>query len=276
MRGIDADARAADVFTPAQETREMRKIHLASAVALVLALSVGAAQVSAQNRSDPGFAPLAPANDALVDEFTRVEAASVADAIEQLYGVRAYLPHQFRPVEGAKFAGRAVTVQLKREEHKEGSPAQQGMIDTIDDGAPGSVYVMAMDGAEDFAGIGGLMSTTMKSRGFVGAIVDGGVRDLPQIAKLRFPVFARSIVPSTTVNHFRFAGANVPVTIGGVRVEAGDIIVADLDGVVVVPKARAAAVLKKAQELDNSEHQMIPFIEKYRSLREAVAKFGRL
>jgi 4-hydroxy-4-methyl-2-oxoglutarate aldolase len=222
------------------------------------------------------FPMLAPAKDPLVDEFTRVEAASVADAIEQLYGIRSYLPHQFRPIEGAKFAGRAVTVQLMREEHKEGSPAQQGMIDVIDTGAPGSVYVMAMDGADDFAGIGGLMSTTLKSRGFVGAVVDGGVRDLPQIAKLRFPVFARAIAPSTTVNHFRATGSNVPVTIGGVKIEAGDIIVADLDGVVVVPKDKAEAVLKKAQDLDNSEHAMIPYIEKYRSLKAAVAQFGRL
>jgi 4-hydroxy-4-methyl-2-oxoglutarate aldolase len=224
----------------------------------------------------PAFPVLPAINDPLVDEFTRVEAASVADAIEQLYGIRSYLPHQFRPIEGAKFAGRAVTVQLRREEHKEGSSAQQGMIDAMDAGAPGSVYVMAMEGAEDFAGIGGLMSTTLKSRGFVGAVVDGGVRDLPQIAKLRFPVFARSIAPSTTVNHFRATGANVPITIGGVRIEPGDIIVADLDGVVVVPKVKAEAVLKKAQDLDNSEHAMIPYIEKYRSLKAAVAQFGRL
>jgi 4-hydroxy-4-methyl-2-oxoglutarate aldolase len=214
--------------------------------------------------------------DPLVDEFNRVEASSVADALEQLYGLRNYLPHQFRPNQTTKFTGRALTVYLKREEHKEGSPAQQGMIDAIDAGAPGSVYVMTMDGAEDFAGIGALMSTTMKARGFAGAVVDGGVRDTPALAKLQFPVFSRSVVPSTTVNHFRFAGANIPVTIGGVRIEAGDIIVADMDGVVVVPKDKAAPVLAKARELDNVEHAMYPFIERFRSLKAAVAQYGRL
>jgi regulator of RNase E activity RraA len=59
-------------------------------------------------------------------------------------------------------------------------------------------------------------------------------------------------------------------------VSAGDIITADEDGVAVVPRARAAEVLKKAQDLDNTEHSMIPFIEKFRSLKEAVAKFGRI
>jgi len=107
-------------------------------------------------------------------------------------------------------------------------------------------------------------------------VIDAGIRDTPQIRRLQFPVFSRGIVPSTSVNHYRFAGVNVPVTCAGVRVNPSDIIAADEDGVAVVPKARAAAGLKKAQELDDTEHRMIPFIEKYRSIGEAVAKFGRI
>jgi regulator of RNase E activity RraA len=131
------------------------------------------------------------------------------------------------------------------------------------------------DGA-DYAGIGGLMSTAMKFRGLAGAVVDGGVRDTPQIAKLQFPVFSRGAVPSTTVNHYRFAGKNIPITCAGVMVNPGDIVSADMDGVVVVPRQKAADVLTKAEQLDNSEHSMYPFIEKYKSIREAVKKFGRI
>ena len=217
-----------------------------------------------------------PSPDALVEGFKEVEAASVADAMEQLYGKKQYMSHDMRPLSSTKFAGRAVTVMLKKEEHTEGSKALQGMLDTIDESAPGSVYVMVLQDGLDYAGVGGLMSTAMKFRGFTGAIVDGGVRDTPQIAKLQFPVFSRGIVPSTTVNHFRFAGRNVPVHCAGVDVNPSDIIVADMDGVVVVPAAQAAEVLNKAQQLDFTEHSMLPFIEKYKSLREAVAKFGRL
>jgi len=181
-----------------------------------------------------------------------------------------------RPVFKTKFAGPAVTVLLKKEEHKEGAAASQGMLDAIDNAKPGSVYVMVLDDGADFAGIGGLMATAMKYRGFAGAVIDASVRDLPQIQKLQFPVFSRGVVPSTTINHYRFVGADVPVKCAGVTVNAGDIIVADEDGVAVVPQARAAAVLKKAQELDNTEHSTIPFIEKFRSIKEAVAKFGRI
>lgn len=214
--------------------------------------------------------------DSLIQGFRLVEAASVADAIEQLYGKRAYMSHDMRPLAQTKFAGPAVTVLLKKEEHKEGSSAQQGMLDVIDEAAAGSVYVMVLEDGLDYAGIGGLMSTAMKYRGLAGAIVDGSVRDTPQIARLQFPVFSRGVVPSTTVNHYRFAGKNIAVNCAGIEVHPADIIVADMDGVVVVPRERAADVLKKAQQLDESEHSMYPFIEKYKSIREAVAKFGRL
>jgi 4-hydroxy-4-methyl-2-oxoglutarate aldolase len=165
---------------------------------------------------------------------------------------------------------------MKQEEHKEGAPASQGMLDAIDAAPAGSVYVMVLPDGADFAGIGGLMATAMKYRGLTGAVVDASIRDTPQIKRLQFPVFSRGIAPSTTINHYRFAGANVPVLCAGVRVNPNDIIVADEDGVVVVPRAKAAEVLKRAQQLDDTEHQMIPFIEKFRSIRQAVEKFGRI
>jgi regulator of RNase E activity RraA len=217
-----------------------------------------------------------PADVSVADRFRMVEVASVSDAMEQLYGERAYMSHDMRPLSATKFAGPAVTVQLKKEEHKEGSAASQGMLDAIDDSPAGSVYVMVLENGADYAGIGGLMATAMKYRGFAGAIIDASVRDTPQIRKLQFPVFSRGVAPSTTINHYRVTGVNVPVTCAGVRVNPGDIITADEDGVAVVPKARAADVLKKSQELDDTEHRMLPFIEKFRSIREAVKQFGRI
>jgi regulator of RNase E activity RraA len=217
-----------------------------------------------------------PTGDPLIEGFRNVEVASVADAIEQLYGTRAHMNHDMRPVEKTKFAGPAVTVLLKREEHKQGSAASQGMLDAIDAAPAGSVYVMVLEDGSEFAGMGALMATAMKVRGLAGAVIDGGVRDTPTIHRIQFPVFSRGIVPSTTINHYRFAGSNVKVTCAGVVVNAGDIIVGDEDGVAVVPKAHASDILKKAQDLDNTEHTMLPFIEKFKSIKEAVAKFGRI
>jgi 4-hydroxy-4-methyl-2-oxoglutarate aldolase len=214
--------------------------------------------------------------DPLVEGFKNVEVASVADAMEQLYGQKMYMHHEMRPLFTTKFAGPAVTVLMKKEEHTEGSKASQGMLDAIDAAAPGSVYVMKLEDGADIAGIGGLMATAMKARGLAGAVIDAAVRDLPQIKKIQFPVFSVGVAPSTSVNHYRFAGVNVPVMCAGAMVNANDIISADEDGVVVIPRAKAAEVLKKAQELDNTEHTMIPFIEKFKSIKEAVARFGRI
>jgi len=214
--------------------------------------------------------------DSLAEGFKLVEVASLSDAMEQLYGQKNYMSQEMRPLSPTKFAGPAITVLLKKEEHKLGSAASQGMLDAIDNGAPGSVYVMVLEDGKAYAGIGGLMATALKYRGFAGAIIDGAVRDTPQIRKLQFPVFSRGVAPSTTINHYKFAGVNVPVVAGGVTVNGGDYIAADEDGVVVVPKAKAAEVLKKAQELDDTEHRMIPFIEKFKSITEAVKQFGRI
>lgn len=215
-----------------------------------------------------------PSADPLVEGFRLVEVASVADAMEQLYGKRGYMNHDMRPLFTTKFAGPAVTVLLRKEEHTEG--ALPGLLDSIDRAPAGSVYVMVMTDGLDFAGIGGLIGTALKVRGVTAALVDGSVRDVPQLKRLQFPVFARGTVPSTTVNHYKLGGVDIAVTCAGVVVNPGDIITADEDGVVVVPRAQAAAVLKKAQELDELEHRTYPFIEKYRSLKEAVAKLGRI
>src|SRR5258708_27752138 len=100
-----------------------------------------------------------PSTDPLIEGFRNVEVASVADAMEQLYGQRAYMSHRMRPLFTAKFAGPAVTVLLKKEEHKEGARASQGMLDAIDAPPAGSVYAMALEQGPGVAGIGGLMAT---------------------------------------------------------------------------------------------------------------------
>jgi regulator of RNase E activity RraA len=215
-------------------------------------------------------------NGSLIQGYRETEVASVADAMEQLYVQQTFMSHEMRPLEKTKVAGPAWTVLMKKHENKEGGVAVQGMLDAIDAAPAGAVYVMAVENGADYAGIGGLMATGMKARGLAGAVIDASIRDTPHIKKMQFPVFSRGVVPATMVGHYRFAGVNVPVSCAGVKVNPGDIVTADEDGVVVVPKAHAADVLKKAQDLDNQEHSTIPFIEKFKSIKEAVAKFGRI
>jgi regulator of RNase E activity RraA len=211
----------------------------------------------------------------LLNGYRHVEVASVSDAMEKLTGQRTYMSHSMRPIFASKFAGIALTVKLKKEENHD-PDALQGMLTAIDQGGPNSVYVMVVEDGVNIAGMGGLMGTAMAARNFSGAVIDGGVRDVAYLQKISFPVYALGIVPSTSVSHYRFAGSNIPVVCDGVPVSAGDIVVADADGVVVVPRAKAAEVLTTAQEMDFKEHSMYAYIEKLKSIVEAVKKFGRL
>jgi regulator of RNase E activity RraA len=253
--------------------RSFRRIALKLAL---LTVFLGVLLSVASRPARPFFKSSAPADDfSLLDDFRHVEVASVSDAIEKISGQRTYMSHRLRPLFPAKFAGFALTVQLKKEENKD-PDALNGMLAAIDQGGPNSVYVMVVENGADIAGMGGLMGTAMAARNFSGAVIDGGVRDTAYLQKISFPVYALGTVPSTSVGHYRFAGANVPVVCDGVPVSAGDIVTADADGVVVVPRAKAAEVLALAQEMDFKEHSMYAYIEKLKSIEEAVKKFGRL
>jgi regulator of RNase E activity RraA len=167
-------------------------------------------------------------------------------------------------------------VLLKKDEGNSDPNALSGMLAAIDAGSADSVYVMVVEDGDNIAGMGGLMGTAMSARGYAGAIIDGGVRDVAYLRKLGFPVYATGIVPSTSVHHYRFAGSQIAVTCDGVTVNAGDIIAADSDGVVVVPISNAREVLTLAQQMDFKEHSMYAVIEQTKSILEAVKKFGRL
>jgi regulator of RNase E activity RraA len=227
-------------------------------------------------RAQPRGGPSETSEDTLVAEFRHVEVASVSDALEQLTGKRMYMSHRMQAIFTTKFSGVARTVQLKKDEGNSDPASLNGMLAAIDEGSTNSVYVMAVEDGENIAGMGGLMGTAMAARGYAGAVIDGGVRDVAYLRKIGFPVYSTGIVPSTSVHHYRFGGAQIAVTCDGVTVNAGDIIVADSDGVAVVPRAKAEEVLKLAQQMDFKEHSMYAVIEQTKSIVEAVKKFGRL
>ena len=122
-----------------------------------------------------------------------------------------------------------------------------------------------------------LAAELMSASGLAGAVLDGGVRDVTEIRRdSGFQVFARSVCPSTTVGRFKTLASNVPVICGGVNVNPGDLVVADLDGVVVVPKEHVEAVLKMAAEIEVREAEQARLIRASKSLRDGLAKYGRI
>ena len=146
----------------------------------------------------------------------------------------------------------------------------------IDEAKAGEVGVIVMEGTLDIAAMGNLMATAAVERGMAGMVLDGAIRDLWDVRRMGLTVYARAKSPRTTVGHYATVAKNIPVECAGVTVRPGDIIVADEDGVVVVPHEHAAAVLKQAQAIDDRERGMYPFIREFKSLQKAIAKFNRI
>ena len=221
----------------------------------------------------------APALDEpLVAGFKKTTVASVADAVDSVVGQRGYMSHKIRPAVAGQIVGRARTSIVKPAAPDKATPSLsvKHSVEMIDSSRPGEVGVIVMEDGLDVAAIGGLMGTAAKAREMAGIVIDGGVRDVGELRGLGLPVYSSSITPATAVGRWASVAKDIPVQCGGVTVAPGDIIVAGEDGVVVVPSARAAEVLKKAQEIDERESKMVPFIKQHRSLTKVIEIFNRI
>jgi regulator of RNase E activity RraA len=186
------------------------------------------------------------------------------------------MSHEMKPVFAAKIVGPAATV-LERQALDAQPPVHA--LEAIDTAAPGTIVVIGMEdpaGSRDIACWGGLMATAASTRGLGGAVVDAGVRDVDEIRAMGFPVFSRAVCPSSTVGRYVTVDRDVPVTCGGVRVHPGDLIVGDTDGVVVVPRAHAAEVLRIAVGIEETERRMAEAIRRSGSIRKALDEFSRI
>lgn len=223
-------------------------------------------------------AAVAASADPIVEGFRKSTVASVADAVDQIVGVRGFMSHDMRPRVPGKAVGRARTSLVRPAPAAEATPqnAVKHSVQMIESAKPGEIGVIVMEDGLNVASIGGLMGTAAKSRGMAAIISDGGVRDLAELRGLGLTVYSRSISPASAVGRYATVGMDVEVECGGVKVRPGDIIVAGEDGVVVVPKDREAEVLKRAQEIDDREMKMVPFIQKFRSLSKAIEVFNRI
>ncbi len=181
----------------------------------------------------------------VIERLSRLPIANISDAMNK-HGVMNY---EIRPVwPGSQFCGPALTC---------GSLDLTVKIFALSLIKPGDVFVQASGGIHEYACFGELGSTGVFSRGGVGAIVDGAVRDINGIREVGLPVFARSVTPRNY--HYPFGqpygSVNRPVVCAGVLVNPGDVIVASDEGVVVVPMAMAEKVATAAEEIQAGENQ---------------------
>jgi 4-hydroxy-4-methyl-2-oxoglutarate aldolase len=186
--------------------------------------------------------------DAFVDRLAALDTCVVSDALDRLE-LRGTTHGIGRVWACPRVAGRVVTVQLGPYEETAAASAPHLGTRAIEAASAEHVIVIANGGRVEMAGWGGLLSRAARRRGVRGVIVDGACRDVDEAEELGFPLYARAAVPTTARGRVIELATNATVTIDGVAVAPGDLVLADGSGVVFVPAGAAEEVLASAEQL---------------------------
>jgi 4-hydroxy-4-methyl-2-oxoglutarate aldolase len=190
------------------------------------------------------------------ERFADIYTAALADILDAR-GLRDQtLPPSIRPLEpGSRLAGEAFTVLGGPSESPDYDTAIRRVLSMLGSVPAGHVAVYACN-HDVSAHLGELSVTSLKARDVAGCVLDGGCRDVRFILDEGFPVFCRFVTPEDSTFRWELEATQVAVTIGRVRIEPGDWVVGDDDGVVVVPRGIAADVLAEAEEKAATESEI--------------------
>lgn len=228
--------------------------------------------MSSKGKTEPS------SSDPLLAAFEGLPVAVISDAVDALGLPNTVMDPAVRALSGGPVCGRARTVnRLKAPPN-----ATQADIDPslgmgtqklIDSCRDGDVIVIAAEDNLDYAMWGDNMAVRASSLGVRGIVTDGAVRDLAEMPALGITVFARGTTPRQAFRRMLTSSIDQPIVCGGVMVRSGDVVIADPDGVIVVPQDKAHDVAAKARALHDVEASMQTYIRTGKTLVSAVETF---
>lgn len=224
--------------------------------------------------------PASPEAEAIRQRYLKVDAATVSDVLDTLGYLHQGLAPQFAPYPdtAGKLAGWAYTICGEMRPYAgSGDPDKMKAMEGL---KPGCVSVWSGSG-EGVCFFGELIALGMKMRGCTGALVDGGIRDIEWIARQKFPVYARYRTPVQSINRWKVTAWQVPAYLPGatkqhVIVNPGDFVLADSDGVIVVPYDEVEKVLNEAERRVDTEKQIRAELDAGATLEQVLAKHGHV
>jgi regulator of RNase E activity RraA len=206
----------------------------------------------------------------------RLYTSVLADVMDDLGYRRQVMDHRIRPLyPEARVVGRAATM-LAGEVYDVPAEPFKLELELLDSIEPGEVVVCTTQGSVHAAMWGELLSTHTQARGGRGAIMDGLTRDSWGIIDIRFPVFAAGLSPADSKGRLDVMAIRVPIECGGIRVEPGDLVVADFDGCLAVPQAIEDEVIAQALEKVSGENVVRDVLRAGASIQHVFKEHGIL
>ena len=211
----------------------------------------------------------------LTDRLRACYTGAVHDVLRMMGHERVVLPHDIKPIDPTlKLAGPAWTVSGHIDRTKTRHDTLLGWC-TLLSKAPAGHVVVCQPHNREVALMGELSAQTLAARGVLGYVVDGGSRDTELVLEQRFPVWCSFLTPSDIVARWIPDAYGAPVDIGGVTISTGDYLLADRDGVVIVPKAIAEEVVRSTEEVVSTESDMRKALIGGLDPVEAYNRFGK-
>ncbi len=218
---------------------------------------------------------LAASEAALTQRLARCYTGAVHDVLRALGECRFVLPETIRGLDPAlKLAGPAFTVSGRYDETLEAHATLLAWTGLLSRAPAGSV-VVCQPNTSACALMGELSAETLKHRGVRGYLVDGATRDVEFILALGFPVYCRFATPSDIVAKWLPERIGEPLVIGAVTIASGDYVLADRDGIVRIPRARAEEVVRLSEEVIGTESELRKAILGGMDPKEAYLKYGK-